>query len=159
MATVPKIPQFNPNELQFEKYLALFQANLAAYDITDEGKKKNFLIISLGSKVFDTLSNLTAPDLPSDKTYNELVDLLKAHYVIKPSYHRSLCLFQRRVKKSSESLKELYADLKRLAKDCDFGATYDARLRDQLFMAIDSQSYFKYLMAENLNLQGLTSTQ
>ena len=159
MAMVPKFPQFNPSELQFDKYLSLFQANLNAYDITDEDKKKNFLIISLGSKVFDTLSNLTAPELPSDKTYNELVQLLKTHYVSKPSYHRSLCLFQRRVKNSNESLKDLYADLKRLAKDCNFGNTYDARLRDQLFMAIDRQSYFKFLMAENLNLEGLTSSQ
>ena len=115
--------------------------------------------ISVGSKVFSTLSDLTAPDLPSDKTYGELIDLLKAHYVTKPSYHRSLCLFQRRVKKSDESLEQLYADLKRLAKDCNFGTTFDERLRDQFFMAIDSQSYFKFFMAENLKLEGLTSVQ
>ena len=55
----------------------------------------------------------------------------------------------------------MYADLKRLAKDCNFGTTFDARLRlrDQLFMAIDSQSYFKFLMAENLKLEGLTLVQ
>ena len=93
MASIPKIPQFDPNELQFEKYLSLFQASLDVYDITDDGKKKNLLIISLGSKVFDTLSNLTAPDLPTDKTYYQLIGLLKAHYITKPSYHRSLCLF------------------------------------------------------------------
>ena len=128
--TVPKIPQFNSDELQFDKYLSLFEANLAAYDIIDQAKRKNFMIISVGSEVFITLSDLTAPDLPSDKTYGELIDLLKAHYVTKPSYHRSLCLFQRRVKKSDESLRQLYADLKRLAKDCNFGTTFDARLRD-----------------------------
>ena len=91
--SVPKIPPFNPDELQFEKYLSLFQANLDVYEITDEDKKKNFLIISVGSKVFNTLSDLTAPVLPSDKTYDELIGLLKAHYVTKPSYHRSLCSF------------------------------------------------------------------
>ena len=42
MAMVPKFPQFNPSELQFDKYLSLFQANLNAYDITDEDKKKTF---------------------------------------------------------------------------------------------------------------------
>ena len=35
-STVPKIPQFNPDKLQFDKYLSLFETNLAAYDITDE---------------------------------------------------------------------------------------------------------------------------
>ena len=134
-------------------------ANLDAYNITGEMKRKNFLIILISCKVFSTLSDLTAPDLSPDKTYGELIDLLKEHYVTKPSYHRSLCLFQRRVKKSEKSLKELYVDLKRLAKDCNFGTTFDARLRDQLLMAIDSQSYFKFLMAENLKLEGLTSVQ
>ena len=103
-ASVPKMPQFNPADISIDKYLVLLEANLQTYEVTDENKKKNFLIISLGTKTFDTLCNLTAPDLPSDKTYNELVDLLKEHFVTKPSYHRSLCLFQQKKKLSNESL-------------------------------------------------------
>ena len=41
-STVPKIPQLNPDELQFDKYLSLFEANLAAYDITDQAKGRIF---------------------------------------------------------------------------------------------------------------------
>ena len=97
--------------------------------------------------------------MPTSKTYDELVDLLKKHYITKPSYHRSLVSFQQRRKSEGKSLKELYADLKRLAKDCNFGATFDSRLRDQLFMAVDKLPYFKFLLAENLNLETLTSSK
>ena len=159
MSSLPKIPQFNPDEISFDMYLVMFEANLSTYEITDSDKKRNFLIVSLGTKVFSMLCNLSAPSLPNEKSYDELVALLKKHYITKPSYHRSLCLFQQRKKVQGETLKELYADLKRLAKDCNFGNTFDSRLRDQLFMAIDNLPYFKYLMAEDLNLDGLSSNE
>ena len=113
--------------------------------------------MSLGPKTFGLLGDLTAPDMPTAKTYAELTKLLKDHFSNKPSYHRSLCLFQQRRKHMNESLRELYANLKRLAKDCNFETTFDARLRDQLFMAVDNLSYFKFLLAENLKLETMTS--
>ena len=85
--------------------------------------------------------------------------MLKEHFVTKPSFHRSLCMFQQRRKSPTESLKEVYMDLKSLANNCQFGNNYDTRLRDQLFMAIDDQPYFKYLMSEELKLENMTSTQ
>ncbi|XP_076035355.1 uncharacterized protein LOC143021633 [Oratosquilla oratoria] len=139
MASSNKIGPFNPEELPFDVYLALFEAHVATQDITDP-------------------ANLTAPDMPSTKTYDELITLMKNHFITKPSYHRSLCSFQQRRKVEKETVKELYADLKRLAKDCNFGTMFDARLRDQLFMAVDHEPYFKYLLAEDLKLEALTSS-
>ena len=61
---LPKIQQFNPAEISLEKYIVLLEANFSTYEVTDNEKKKNFLIVSLGTKIFDTLYNLTALDLP-----------------------------------------------------------------------------------------------
>ncbi|XP_076052756.1 uncharacterized protein LOC143032173 [Oratosquilla oratoria] len=158
MASSNKIGPFNPEELPFDVYLALFEAHVATQDITDAGKKKNQLFVSIGTKMFGILANLTAPDMPTTKTYDELIELMKNHFITKPSYHRSLCSFQQRRKVEKETVKELYADLKRLAKDCNFGTMFDARLRDQLFMAVDHEPYFKYLLAEDLKLEALTSS-
>ena len=156
---VPKLPAFDPKELQIDLYISLIETNFAAYGVTDDDQKKNLLLISIGMKTFATLSNLTAPDNPTTKSYTEIVNLLKGHFTSRPTYHRSLLLFQQRKKESNESLKDLYSDLKRLAKDCNFGNTFDTRLRDQLFMAIDSLPYFKFLVAEDLNLDTLTSAR
>ncbi|XP_076055155.1 uncharacterized protein LOC143033547 [Oratosquilla oratoria] len=157
MASSNKIGPFNLEELPFDVYLALFEAHVATQDITDAGKK-NQLFVSIGTKMFGILANLTAPDMPTTKTYDELIELMKKHFITKPSYHRSLCSFQQRRKVEKETVKELYADLKRLAKDCNFGTMFDARLRDQLFMAVDHEPYFKYLLAEDLKLEALTSS-
>ncbi|XP_076049279.1 uncharacterized protein LOC143029951 [Oratosquilla oratoria] len=158
MASSNKIGPFNPEELPFDVYLALFEAHVDTQDITDAGKKKNQLFVSIGTKMFGILANLTAPDMPTTKTYDELIELMKNHFITKPSYHRSLCSFQQRREVEKETVKELYADLKRLAKDCNFGTMFDARLRDQLFMAVDHEPYFKYLLAEDLKLEALTSS-
>ena len=76
-------------------------------EISDAEKKKNVLLVSVGTEIFAVLGNICAPDLPDTKSYDELLGLLKAHYDVKPSYHRSLLAFQQRNKKGGESLKEL----------------------------------------------------
>ena len=49
--------------------------------------------------------------------------------------------------------------MKSLAKDCSFENQFDARVRDQLFMAVDNEIYFPNLVAENFKLQTLTSQE
>ena len=154
-----KIDPFNPSKISFELWLSLLEANFSHLEISDAEKKKNVLLVSVGTEIFAVLGNICAPDLPNIKSYDELLGLLKAHYDVKPSYHRSLLAFQQRRKKGGESLKELYADLKSLAKDCDFKEQFDARARDQLFMALESEVYFANLVAENLDLKSMKSIQ
>ena len=158
MAT-PKIPPFAEDEIEFDQYIMLLEAIFSTHLVTEEARKKGWLMMGLGTKHFSTLCNLTAPDPPTAKTYSQLVELLKGHFVTKPSYHKSLCEFQQRKKQAGESVKEMFADLKGLANNCNFGASYDLRLRDQLFMAVDGQNYFKFLMSEDLGLDSLTSQQ
>ena len=49
--------------------------------------------------------------------------------------------------------------LKNLANNCNFGTAYDSSLCDQLFMTIDDQSYFEFLMSEDLELGNMTLEQ
>ena len=51
---IPKIPPFDPKELSFDLYEALITAHFATYSITDETKKKNLLLVSIGTKIFAT---------------------------------------------------------------------------------------------------------
>ena len=154
-----RIEAFNPSKISLEFWLSLLDANFAHLGITEDEKKKNFLLVSVGIDVFAVLGNVCAPDLPHTKTFSDLVSLLKAHYIVKPSYHRSLLAFQQRKKKTEESLNTLYAELKALAKDCSFGDQFDPRVRDQLFMAVEQEVYFPNLVAENLDLQKMTSAK
>ena len=69
-----KIGPFDPNELPFEVYLNFFEAHLATNNVTEAPGKKNQLFVSIGTKTFGTLANLTAPDMPTTKTYDELIE-------------------------------------------------------------------------------------
>ena len=153
-----KIEAFDPSKISLELWLSLLEANFANLDIREDGKKRNVLLVSVGTEVYSVLGNICAPNLPHTKSYDELVLALKNYYDVKPSYHRSLLVFQQRVKKADENLNVLYADLKALAKNCNFGAQFDSRVRDQLFMAVKDEVYFPNLVAENIDLQRMTSS-
>ena len=77
----------------------MLQAHFAHNGITDSEKKKNSLLVSLGSETYSTLASLSSPDLPHEKDYKDLVKLLESHYKVRPSYHHSLIRFQQRKKK------------------------------------------------------------
>ena len=94
--TLKDIPSFDPKEISLELYIDLFNSFISANGISEDERKKQILLSSVGLKVYSTLGNLCVPDVPSDKTFDEIIALLKQHYVTKPSYHRSLCLFQQR---------------------------------------------------------------
>ncbi|KAK9739449.1 Integrase zinc binding domain [Popillia japonica] len=68
---------------RLENYLEL--RNLK--ENTDENDKKRvqILISCLGPKHYQILSNLTAPNLPKEQKYGELIDLLRTHISPKPS--------------------------------------------------------------------------
>ena len=154
-----KIDAFDASKISLELWFSLLEAHFAHLGITTSEKKRNVLLVSLGTETFSVLGSLCAPDLPHTKEYDDLVALLKAHFIVKPSYHRSLIKFQQRQKKEGETLNMLYADLKASAKDCNFGDQFDPRVRDQLFMAVQHEVYFPNLVAENIDLQGMTSAK
>ena len=157
------IDRFDPNKISLDLWLSLLEAHFSYMGITssedDLDKKKQLLLVSLGSEVYSVLGCICAPELPHTKSFADLIKALKQHYIVSPSYHRSLIVFQQRKKVPSESLHNLYADLKSLAKDCNFVGQFDARVRDQLFMAVESEIYFPNLVAENFKLQNLTSQE
>ena len=148
---------FDAQKISLDLWLSLLEANFQYHSIKDDANKKAVLLVSLGTEVYSVLGNVCAPELPHTKTYDDLITLLKRHYIVKPSYHRSLMDFQKRTKKQQESLQDLYAELKALANHCNFGAEFDGRVRDQLFMAVENEIFFPNLVAENLDLQAMTS--
>ena len=119
----------------------------------------------MDTKVFGTLANLSAPKIPTDLKYGEITKALKdlqvCNTVTKPPYHWSLLLFQQRKKEAGKALNFMFSNLKSLAKNCNFGSTFEYRnrLRDQLFMVVDNQSYFRFLVAEYLGMENMTTAK
>ena len=114
------IPHFNPKEINLELWLSLLEAHFLHLNISDDVQKRSTLLVSVGTEVYQILGNLCSPEYPHTQSYDDLVLKLKQHFVVKPSYHRSLINFQKRVKKPDETLQSLYVDLKPLPSIATF---------------------------------------
>ena len=130
------IPEFNPDKLELSCWLDLFSMNCAVNEVTEATAKRALLLSSVGVDTFSTICKLTAPKLPSEVPFDDLVSQLKSHFITKPSYHRALCDFLQRKKKSSESVKEYYAELKLLAQQCEFNNDFDRRSKSNYWLAL-----------------------
>ena len=128
------MPEFNTDKLDLECWLDLFNMNCQINEVTEDESKRALLLSSIGIGTFSVICKLTAPNLPSAVAYNDLLAILKSHFITKPSYHRALCDFLQRKKKINETVKEYYAELKQVAQKCDFGGEFDERLMEQLLV-------------------------
>ena len=92
--------------------------------------------------------NLLAPELPKDKSFDELKGLLVSHYSPKPILIAERYKFHRRNQHESETVAQFVVELKRLALKCEFGTFLEDALRDRLFCGLKSVQIQKKLLAE-----------
>ncbi|CAI5694547.1 unnamed protein product [Oreochromis niloticus] len=76
------------------------------------------------------MRNLLSPAKPKDKTFQELVLLMKNHFDPKPSEIVQRYKFDSRSRKANETIMEYV--LRRLAQDCNYGNTLQQMLRDRI---------------------------
>ncbi|KAK9709384.1 Retrotransposon gag protein [Popillia japonica] len=84
--------------------------------------KVSLFITLAGPQVYCTLKNLMAPDSPNDKTYDDIIKVLKSHYVPEKSEIGERFTFNKCNQKSSQTVAEYIVELRRLANTCKFGA-------------------------------------
>ena len=122
MATLGKVDEFDATSKeewpQYEERLThFFQAN----DIDNAGKKRAVLLSVVGPVTYKLLRNLLAPAKPGEKTYDELVATLSAHYSPPPSEIIQRFKFHSRFRNPGESVATYVAELRSLAEFCNFG--------------------------------------
>ena len=153
------MPEFDPEKLDLKCWLDLFEMTATANGVNSVEDKRSLLFASIGLGNFSTVCKLTAPELPSSKTFDQLKNLLTGHFITAPSYHKALCEFLRRKKTAEETVKEYYAELKKLAQSCEFGDELDRRLKEQLLVGIDGEVYFKILLADPFDFKTVSSLE
>ncbi|XP_046688860.1 uncharacterized protein LOC124374746, partial [Homalodisca vitripennis] len=114
----------------------------------DAGKKVSTLLTVIGVKTYSLLRDLCTPNKPSEKTFNELVQLVQKHLFPTPSFIAERYRFSKRVQLEGESVAEYIANLKKMTTHCDFGASLNDYLRDRLVSGIRSESAKQKLLSE-----------
>ncbi|XP_053372930.1 uncharacterized protein K02A2.6-like [Mercenaria mercenaria] len=142
-----KISEFQDGQESFlnyeERLVQFFEAN----EVPDEKLVPVFLSV-IGSTAYGVLKNLVAPALPKDKSYADLVKLLKNHYNPKPLTISERFKFNKRNQKEGETVSEYVVELKRLSTHCDFGTFLNDALRDRFVCGLRSETIQKKLLAE-----------
>ena len=149
MATIPigKLTEFNPRTDSITAYVERITLYFQANEVAD-GKKVAVFLSAIGSKTYALLRNLTTPTAPADKTFEQLVGILKKHYEPKPLVIAERFAFHRRSQRPQESVKDFAAELQRLTIHCEFGAHLDEALRDRFVCGLASETIQKRLLTE-----------
>jgi hypothetical protein len=130
---------------RFDDYVERLDHFFKANDIKEN--KASHLISCLDPTTYRLLKGQVAPDKVSDKSYDELVKVLKDHYCEKPNEIAERRKFYRcRNQLENETVAEFAAELRQMSIECNFkGPQLDEALRDAFVFGIKSESCRKKL--------------
>lgn len=146
--TIGTLGAFDAKSQTWEEYSEVLEQFFVANEIEDEGKQRAILISVVGPQTYSVMRNLLSPVKPSERTYQQLVTMLRNHFNPQPSEIVQRFKFDSRTKKSTETVTEYVAELRRLAQDCNYGATLDQMLRDRLVCGIEDDRIQRRLLSE-----------
>lgn len=152
-ALVGNIGPFDENTEQWSSYTERFEYFVLANKIKTDLLVPTFLSV-VGGKTFNLLRSLVQPAKPGDKSFNEIVEILRNHYAPKPLIIAERFRFHKRNQQEGESVAQFVAILKQLSEHCDFGRSLNDTIRDRLVCGLRSETIQKRLLTEtNLTLE------
>lgn len=110
---IGSVTPFDDVSQSWEEYSEILDFFFEANDITEEDRQKAVLLSGVGATTYSLLRSLISPQLPKDKSYAELRDVLMAHFNPKPSEIVQRFKFNPRVRKSNDSIAEYVAELRK----------------------------------------------
>ena len=149
MAAHGKVGAFNEAVESWPSYIERLGYYFVANDVKDGNKKRAILLSSCGVTTYTVIRNLLAPDLPSTKSYDSIVEAASKHFNPKPSSIVQRFRFNSRIQKEGESVAEFVAQLRQLSEHCQFGDTLNDMLRDRIVCGINDQRIQRRLLAES----------
>ena len=83
MPLIGKVEEFQENDDWIE-YTERLDQYFLANEITNNEKKRAVLLSTCGVKTYKLIRNLVSPGKPRDKTFAELVNIVKNHLNLRP---------------------------------------------------------------------------
>ena len=143
-SVIRKLHEFRAEDQEMSAYIDSVELYFQVNEI-DEEKLAVALLTAVGGKTYSLLRNLVAPQLPKEKYIAQLNNILKAHFEPKPLMIAERFRLHQRSQQEIESVKEYVAELKRMAKHCNFRTYLNEALRDRLVCGLRNK---KRLLSE-----------
>ena len=151
-ATHGSIEAFNVNPANEDwiSYTERLEQYFTANDIkAEEADKRRAILLSVcGASTYQLIRNLLTPAKPTDKTFAQLVALVKDHHEPPPSAIVQRKNFNTRVRKAGESISEFIANLRKLSEHCNYGDVLNDMLRDRLVCGCKDRRLQSKLLSE-----------
>lgn len=100
-------------------------------------------------KLTNSSGILVNPRKPTDKSFIELVNLVKNHLNPRPSSIVYRFKFNSRFRQQGETIHQYVAELRNLSGHCDFGDQLEKMLRDRLVCGLNDERIPRRLLAES----------
>ena len=142
------ISEFEAGKEDWTSYTERLQQYFAANEIVSEDKQRAILISVCGAETYQLLKSLLAPVKPAEKTFVQLVELMKNHLQPTPSVIVERFTFHSRSRRDGEAVAVYVAELRKLSEHCGFGDSLNDMLRDRLVCGISDSGIQRRLLSE-----------
>ena len=144
-----KISDFQPGIDSVEDYKERFLLYCVANDIsTNRDKGEAVFLTCIGATMYNLLKNLVRPQKPQDLSLDEMLEALQKHYQPRIVVIAERYRFYKGQQREGESIAVYQSELRRLAKDCQFGDSLSTVFRDQLVCGLFSEALQQKILAE-----------
>lgn len=144
---IGKIDPYDETIEPWDSYIERLDQYFIANEIGND-KKVPSLLCLIGGKLYSLLRDLTFPDKPATKQFDELTKLLSDHLSPKPLKAAERFRFDKRDQKEGESIQDYVAQLRKLSLYCDFKGELKDKLKDRLVCGIKNHHVQKRLLSE-----------
>ena len=129
---------FDASASDWEVYAARLEQYLAmdANSIREEKKVATHLTL-IDGPIYQLVRNLVAPADPKTKSFDELTAALTQHFTPAPLAIAAHFCFHKRDQAPGKTVATYVAELRRMARHCNFGLNFDISLRDRLAWFVD----------------------
>ncbi|XP_047985573.1 uncharacterized protein LOC125227883 [Leguminivora glycinivorella] len=145
--SIGKIREFDIENGNWDLYCERLEMYFKANSV-DSDKQLSTLIAVVGDRCYELMTNLASPKKPSELSFTELVALVQGHLKPKPSIMAERYRFRLRRQAAGESISQYMAELKKLARTCDFKDNLADNLRDQFVCGVSGDVIRQRLFAE-----------
>lgn len=151
-ASLGALEPFNSTTTEWTTYENVFTAFLLANAIdAPQGnapdRRKAVLLAYIGTKTVHLLESLCVPGTIANRTYDELLTLLRDHFRPQRTVYANARLFRSRHQRPNESVAEFVADLRRLVGKCEYDSAHiDRQLIEQLTEGLKNESHRKKIV-------------
>ena len=119
-------------------------------DTDEDAQRRRAVSLTVcGAPRYSLIKDLLAPAKPSDKSYEELVNLVKRYYHPKPGKIVSRYKFYTHHGQEGQLASDSLADLRRIAEHCEFTDKLEEMLHDFSIIGINDDSILQKLLTES----------